>query len=171
MAGILVLNAGSSSIKFSLFSALHRSSDVICEGACEGIGDQLHAKAKDAAGHALIKEQLSLDPNHEQALSWLLGWFVRQFPGHPPVAAGHRIVHGGSRYSKPVKLNAEVITELERLVLLAPLHQPHHFEAIAALSKLLPALTQIGCFDTAFHENRPVVAKQFALPSHTHAKP
>ncbi len=166
MAGILVLNAGSSSIKFSLFSASRRpeSGDVICEGACEGIGNQLHATAKDAAGHVLVKEQLSGDPDHEQALSWLLGWLARQFPGYLLIAAGHRIVHGGTRYSRPVELDAEVIAELERLVPLAPLHQPHHLEAIAALSKLHPDLMQIGCFDTAFHETRPAVAKQFALP-------
>ncbi|OJU30404.1 MAG: acetate kinase [Nitrobacter sp. 62-13] len=166
MAGILVLNAGSSSIKFSLFAASRRPQpgDVICEGACEGIGSQLHATAKDADGHVLVNERPSGDPSHEQALSWLLGWLAHQFSGYPLVAAGHRIVHGGSRYSRPVELDADVIAELKRLVPLAPLHQPHHLEAIAALSKLHPDLMQIGCFDTAFHEKRPLVAKQFALP-------
>ena len=166
MAGLLVLNAGSSSIKFSLFSASLRpeSGDVICEGACEGIGDHLHAKAKDTTGQALVEQQLDGDPTHERALSWLLDWLAQHFPDYPLAAAGHRIVHGGSLYSKPVELDAHVIADLERLVPLAPLHQPHHLEAIAALSKLHPNLTQIGCFDTAFHKSQPAVAKQFALP-------
>ena len=165
MAGLLVLNAGSSSIKFSLFSALHRpeSGDIICEGACEGIEDHLHARARDAAGQ-VVQEQLDGDPTHEQALSWLLDWLARNFSDHPLAAAGHRIVHGGSRYSRPVELDADVIAELERLIPLAPLHQPHHLEAIAAISKLHHALTQIGCFDTAFHKSQPAVATQFALP-------
>lgn len=166
MDAILVLNAGSSSIKFSLFSAAERPEPdgVICEGGCEGIGDELRAHAKDAAGHLLVNEDVSGEPNHEHALSWLLGWLMRKFPEHALLAAGHRIVHGGSRYSEPVRINAGVIAELERLIPLAPLHQPHHLEAIAALSKLHPGLPQIGCFDTAFHHGQPFVARQFALP-------
>ncbi len=166
MEAILVLNAGSSSIKFSLFSGAARPepNGVICEGECEGIGDALQAHAKDGAGRLLVNEDVGGVPNHEHALSWLLHWLRRKFPDDSLLAAGHRIVHGGSRYFAPVRLDATVIAELERLVPLAPLHQPHHLEAIAALSKLHPGLPQIGCFDTAFHHHQPLVARQFALP-------
>ncbi len=163
---ILVLNAGSSSIKFSLFSGAERPGQdgLVCEGACEGIGDELQAHAKDKAGHLLVNERLSGESTHGRALSWLLDWIEGRFPEHSLLAVGHRIVHGGSRYSAPVKIDADVIAELERLVPLAPLHQPRHLQDIAAISKLHPGLPQIGCFDTAFHHDQPRVARQFALP-------
>jgi acetate kinase len=166
MEAILVLNAGSSSIKFSLFSGTQRPelNAVICEGECSGIGDVLQARIKDAAGRRLVNEPVGGAPNHEHALSWLLDWLTRKFPDHSLLAAGHRIVHGGSRYSAPVRIDAGVIAELKRLVPLAPLHQPRHLADIAALSKLYPDLPQIGCFDTAFHHDQPFVARQFALP-------
>lgn len=163
---ILTLNAGSSSIKFTLFSAAQRpdSDSVICEGACDGIGDHLHVSAIDSSGRRLVDQPLDSTPDHEAALSWLLGMLEAQFSQHPLVAAAHRIVHGGSRFHEPERLDAGVITELKRLIPLAPLHQPHHLEAIAALSRLHPNLIQIGCFDTAFHHSQPSVAKQFGLP-------
>lgn len=166
MEAILVLNSGSSSIKFSLFSGAQRPepNGVICEGACQGIGDALQARVKDASGRLLVNEQLSGESTHPRALSWLLDWIKGKFPEHSLLAVGHRIVHGGSRYSAPVRIDAGVIAELKRLVPLAPLHQPRHLEDIAALSKLYPGLPQIGCFDTAFHHDQPFVARQFALP-------
>ncbi len=166
MDAILVLNAGSSSIKFSLFSGAERPEPdgVICEGGCEGIGDELQAQAKDQAGHLIVNERLSGESSHERALSWLLDFLEKNFPEHSLLAVGHRIVHGGSRYSAPVKIDAAVIAELERLVPLAPLHQPRHLQDIAALSKLHPGLPQIACFDTAFHHDQPRVARQYALP-------
>ncbi len=163
---ILVLNAGSSSIKFSVFPGHARPSrqDLICDGECEGIGHRVHFTAKDRAGASLVDEHLAEGTTHEDALAALLRWLEGHFQDHRLVAAGHRVVHGGSRYTAPVRIDASVIAELRRLIPLAPLHEPHHLAAIAALSKLHPALPQIACFDTAFHHTEPEVATAFALP-------
>ncbi len=162
---ILVLNAGSSSIKFSVFPGHVRPdrTDLLCDGECEGIGDRLHFTAKDRAGVSLIDESPE-GSTHEDALSELLRWMERYFRNHRLVAAGHRVVHGGLRYTSPVRIDATVIDELRRLIPLAPLHQPHHLAAMAAISKLHPTLPQIACFDTAFHHTQPEVATSFALP-------
>jgi acetate kinase len=97
-------------------------------------------------------------------LDVLLQWCRHQFNGQHVIAVGHRVVHGGDRYSAPVLIDSVVISELQRLVPLAPLHQPHHLSAIAAVSKLYPGLPQVACFDTAFHHTQPGVATAFALP-------
>jgi acetate kinase len=163
---ILVLNAGSSSIKFSVFPGHVRPSrqDLMCDGECEGIGHRVHFKVKDRAGASLVDEYLSEGTSHEDALSALLRWLETQFQDHRLVAVGHRVVHGGALYTAPVRIDASVTAELRRLVPLAPLHQPHNLAAIAALAKLHPALPQIACFDTAYHHTQPEVATAFALP-------
>jgi acetate kinase len=172
---IFVLNAGSSSIKFSLF----RSADIahatvtpdhaglLCDGQMSGIGrigHAVHFFAVDGSGATLIDEHLQNDTDHEAALDALLHWFELQFPGQRLIGVGHRVVHGGMLYTVPVLINTNVIAELRRLVPLAPLHQPHHLTAIAALSKLYPGLPQVACFDTSFHHTQPNVASAFALP-------
>jgi acetate kinase len=163
---ILVLNAGSSSIKFSLFPGGSRPmpDDLVCEGQFEGIGRRVHFSAKDGAGRLLTDQHLPEGTTHEDALAVLLRWLGERFPQEELIAAGHRIVHGGSRFTKPVRIDATVIAELTRLIPLAPLHQPHHLAAIAALSKLHPSLPQFACFDTSFHHTQPPVATAFALP-------
>ncbi len=163
---ILILNAGSSSIKFSLFRGHEQPMrrGLLCEGQCAGIGHRVHFTAKDGAGIVLIDRDLTESASHEDALSALLCWLHNQFPQQQLIGAGHRVVHGGSRFVDPVRIDATVVAELTRLVPLAPLHQPHHLAAIAALSKLYPALPQVACFDTSFHHTQPAVAATFALP-------
>jgi acetate kinase len=124
----------------------------------------VHFKAKDSAGVSLVDEYLAEGTTHEDALAALMLWLEGHFQDHRLVAAGHRVVHGGSLYTAPVRIDASVIGELRRLIPLAPLHQPHNLAAIAALSKLHPALPQIACFDTAFHHTQPEIATAFALP-------
>ncbi len=162
---ILVLNAGSSSIKFSVFPGDIRPNReaLLCDGECEGIGDRLHFMANDRAGKSLVDE-FPHGTTHEDALAVLLRWLEHHFQDYRLVAAGHRVVHGGSRYAAPVRIDESVIEEIRWLIPLAPLHQPHHLAAIAAVSKLHPALPQIACFDTAFHHTQPEVATAFALP-------
>jgi acetate kinase len=162
---ILVLNAGSSSIKFSLFEAHVRPSrqGFLCEGQCEDIGHRVHFTAKDRASASLVNEHLAAI-THEDALSVLLRWLENHFQDHRLLAAGHRVVHGGSLYTEPVRIDVSVIAELRRLIPLAPLHQPHPLAAIAALSKLDPDLPQIACFDTSFHHTQAALASAFALP-------
>ena len=163
---ILVLNAGSSSIKFALFPGEQRPvrSDVVCEGEYEGLGHLVHFAAKDGAGYPLIDKDLPEAKTHEDIIAALLRWLEARFPEQALVAAGHRVVHGGMLYTEPVRIDSGVIEELTRLVPLAPLHQPHHLSAIAALAKLHPTLPQVACFDTSFHCTQPEVATRFALP-------
>jgi acetate kinase len=163
---ILVLNAGSSSIKFSVFPGRDQPNrrDIICDGQCEGIGHRVHFTAKDHAGAPLADEVMAEGSTHEAALAMLLRWLEQHFGDHRLVAAGHRVVHGGSLYAAPVVIDAAVSAELHRLIVLAPLHQPHNLAAIAALAKLYPAMPQIACFDTAFHHTQSELATAFALP-------
>lgn len=168
---ILVLNAGSSSIKFSVFPGRLWPSrqDLICTGEFEDIGAKLHFTAKEGSGAALA-DDYPPGTTHEDALAVLRRWLDVRFPDQQVIAAGHRVVHGGVRYAKPVRIDADVVTELERLIPLAPLHQPHHLAAIRGLSKLHPTLPQVACFDTAFHRTQPEVATTFALPRRFNAE-
>ena len=120
---ILVLNAGSSSIKFSVFPSHDQPNrqDIMCEGECEGIGHRVHFTAKDRAGASLVDEYLAEGTSHEEALAALLRWLEDRFTDHQLVAAGHRVVHGGSLYAAPVLVDASVSAELRRLIPLAPL--------------------------------------------------
>ena len=163
---ILVLNAGSSSIKFSLFPADDRPArrDLLCDGQMEGIRHRVHFFAKNAAGAPLVERHLDEGTDHQAALAVLLRWFDEHFAERRVTAVGHRVVHGGTRYAAPVRIDAAVTAELQRLIPLAPLHQPHHLAAIAAIAKLYPGLPQVACFDTAFHHDQPAIAAAFALP-------
>jgi acetate kinase len=163
---ILVLNAGSSSLKFSVFPGHERPSrqGIICEGEYEGIGHRVHFTAKDRNRTTLVDAYLTDGLSHEDALAALLGWLEDHFHDNQLVAAGHRVVHGGSPYTAPVVIDAAVLAELRRLVPLAPLHQPHNLAAIEALARLHSALPQVACFDTAFHHTQSEVATAFALP-------
>ena len=163
---ILVLNAGSSSLKFSVYEsgAAPGGLGLICTGACDGIGHRIHFAAKDDSGAALLDRHLDEGATHEDALGALLRWLEMHFAGQRLIGAAHRVVHGGALYSAPVRIDDAVIAELTRLIPLAPLHQPHHLTAIAAVAKLHPGLPQIACFDTAFHHGEARVATRFALP-------
>jgi acetate kinase len=163
---ILVLNAGSSSVKFSLFEGHERpgTKGLVCDGEFDGIGHRVHFVARDNSESSLADLYLRQGTTHEDALATLLSWVEDQFPNHRLLAAGHRVVHGGSLFTSPVRIDASVVEELRRLVPLAPLHQPHNLAAITAISKLHPELTQVACFDTAFHHTQPELAAAFALP-------
>lgn len=163
---ILVINAGSSSFKFSLFPAEQRPTrqDLLCEGEFEGLRHRALFRVQDGSGTPLANEPLEEGATHEDGLAALLGWVEQHFPQHEVVAAGHRVVHGGATYREPVLIDRGVVVELNRLVPLAPLHQPHHLAAIAAIAKLHPGLPQVTCFDTSFHHSQPHTATIFALP-------
>jgi acetate kinase len=163
---IIVVNAGSSSLKFTLFPAATRpqSSHLICKGEIEGIGHIAHFVAKQLGGKTLIDEPATGVHTPEHALAAVLRWLERQFPEQELVAAGHRVVHGGTRFLRSVQVDGAILAELCALSALAPLHQPQNLAAIDALFKLHPSLPQVACFDTAFHHTMPVVATAFALP-------
>ena len=167
---ILVINAGSSSIKFALFETEPALADrAALSGQIEGIGAAPHLKAGDASGRRIADAALpaatgDTEAQHHEALQYLLAWIERHDGGRQIVAAGHRVVHGAERYSEPVRLSPGIVKELADFIPLAPLHQPHNLAAIRALAALKPGLPQVGCFDTAFHRTQPVVAQTFALP-------
>jgi acetate kinase len=164
---ILVVNAGSSSLKFSLFrvdvaAALH----LAVRGQIDGIGTQPRMKAKDGIGTVLVERDLAVTKVREvkDAIALAGAWLREQFAGEPLLAVGHRVVHGGAEYSRPVLVDAAVFTSLERLIPLAPLHQPHNLAAIRAVRETQPQIPQVACFDTAFHRTHPQLADLYALP-------
>lgn len=165
---ILALNAGSTSLKFSLF-ATTRDTDALSllyRGGVEGLGSEPRFLVYDATGQRQGDEQLTAKVviSHEEALNVLLEWIERHEAGLKLIAAGHRVVHGGTLYSASVLLDAVALTYLEQLVPLAPLHQPHNLATIRAVARIKPDLPQVACFDTAFHHTQPAVAQAFALP-------
>lgn len=162
----LVVNAGSSSLKFALYEAQQEPSRqaLLCAGEFAAIGHQTRFQAADGAGAVLETPPVSPGETHEAALHILLRWLDERFTGYRLAAAGHRVVHGGSRFAAPVLIDEAVVAEIRRLIPLAPLHQPHHLRAIEALSRLHPALPQVACFDTAFHHGQAEVVTSFALP-------
>jgi acetate kinase len=163
---IVTINSGSSSIKFTLFRAKGELEHmaVLCRGQIDGLGEEPRFIAEDSAGCQVANERLEAGASHEQALDLLVRWGKRHFAGNSLAAAGHRVVHGGAMYNAPVVVDPSVIADLESLVSLAPLHQPHNLAGIKALAKLDPNLPQVACFDTAFHYTQPQVATAFALP-------
>jgi len=163
---IAVLNAGSSSFKFSLFAQHAESIALVSRGQAEGLYTSPRFTAKDSAG-AVIGEKSWGDGaklGHDGALEYLVGFLREKLTQHRLVGVGHRVVHGGLEYTKPVRVDAGVLDALEKYVPLAPLHQPHNLAPIRVLLERLPKLPQVACFDTAFHRTQPPVAQAFALP-------
>ena len=163
---LLTLNAGSSSLKFSVF----RDSDpqeLLLQGQLESLLTAPRFVARDAAGNVLDEHTWPTGSTlgHPGAIEFLLAWGqTGKFGEHRITAAGHRVVHGGMKFTQPVRVDDRVLAELESLVPLALLHQPHNIAAIRALAKQAPSLPQVACFDTSFHRTQPAVAQQFALP-------
>ncbi len=163
---ILALNSGSSSIKFSLYAAASEegAEQALLRGNLEGLGHQVHFTVQDAVGATVVDTTHKELATHQQALALLLDWLKTKSDAFTLAAAGHRVVHGGSKFTAPVMVNADILSELEALAPLAPQHQPHNLAAITALAQLHPDLPQIACFDTAFHRTQADVATTFALP-------
>ena len=164
---ILVVNAGSSSIKFSVFLEGGEALDLLLGGQTEGIYTTPRFKAKDAAGAVVGERQWPAGEalGHDGAITYLADFLREQLGAHRLVAVGHRVVHGGLDYAAPVRLTAEIVGHLERFIPLAPLHQPHNLKPIRLLLANRPGLPQVACFDTAFHRRQPEVAQAFALPT------
>jgi acetate kinase len=163
---IAVFNAGSSSLKFAFYEGDHR----ILSGQIDGIGIRPAAKAFAADGTALEPPNLaSATPTTPSGvLSVLIPWAKEKLGGRRLVALGHRVVHGGMRRVRPERITRELLVELEALIPLAPLHQPHNLTPIRTALALDPTLVQVACFDTAFHRSMPEVAQAFALTRELH---
>ncbi|MGL1832198.1 acetate/propionate family kinase [Rhodocyclaceae bacterium SMB388] len=168
MRAVLVLNAGSSSLKFALFPIDPQLAErPALSGQIEGIGASPEMSAKSSDG-VRYRENVRVsgghDAQHKDALDHLFGWLSTHSPELEIIAAGHRVVHGGESYSAPVLLDDAVLARLDTFVPLAPLHQPHNLRAVRAVSSLMPSIPQVACFDTAFHRTQPPLAQAFALP-------
>jgi acetate kinase len=165
--GIVVLNAGSSSLKFSLFAGAD-DLPFVAGGQVSGLYTAAtRFVAKDATGKQVAEKRWDAEAklDHHGAIVHIVEW-LRSTHGHEHrlAAVGHRVVHGGMDYAAPVRVDSEVVIRLEKLVPLAPLHQPHNLEPIRALLQRAPELPQVACFDTAAHRSNPPVAQMFALP-------
>ncbi len=157
---ILTLNAGSSSLKFALYKG---ADEMILRGVVEEVGHAPHVSLTAPRMRRLDPPDLA-GRSYEAGLDTLLQWLNARLDGDAIGAVGHRIVHGGRRFLDPVRIDETVLAELDALVPLAPLHQPHNLAAIRAVARTQPALPQVGCFDTAFHRTMPAVATRLALP-------
>jgi acetate kinase len=163
---ILVLNAGSSSLKFRAYDAGGEAPRLLLRGQVESLATEPHFSAADASGELREEHRwpAGTQLGHDGAIAYI-GDFLRSHgEGHRLAAAGHRVVHGGVRFTRPTLVTPAVIDELAALVPLAPLHQPHNLAPIRALARLRPELPQVACFDTAFHHTAPEEAQAFALP-------
>lgn len=166
---ILTLNAGSSSVKFSLFALSPEHGDLVSVyvGQVGRLFTHPHFSVKDAQGVQIVDTTLALNGSaqvrHKEVLATLLTWLDQHDDGLNLHAVGHRIVHGGEM-TCPVLLDQTILQQLEQLNPLAPLHQPHTLAAVRAIGEINPTLPQVACFDTAFHHTQPPVAQRFALP-------
>ena len=167
---IVVLNAGSSSIKFSLFLARGEDLELDLRGQIEGIytAPRFVAKGRDGRQRSEKSWVAGTKLGHNGALRHLVEFLKQELADDTLVGVGHRVVHGGLDYAEPVRIDAKVLASLEKFIPLAPLHQPHNLAPIRAAAAVLPDLPQIACFDTAFHRTNPDVAQRFAIPAELH---
>jgi acetate kinase len=157
----LVLNAGSSSLKFCVF----RAGQLDTRGQIDGIGTSPRFTAKNGDGQKIAEQGLEgTVTDARTALDALAGWLRSHYRDAQVIAVGHRVVHGGSRYRGPVVVTPQVFEDLRTLIPLAPLHQPYNLAAIEAVFERMPKVPQVACFDTSFHRGQPPVASLVPLP-------
>ena len=164
---VLVLNAGSSSLKFALYPCVGaRAWQALGRGQIEGIGSMPRMTAKTADGSRLPVPGLAATlADGRAALALLVEWLNETFGSVRVVGVGHRVVHGGPDHGRPVVVTPAILNELRRLEPLAPLHQPYNLGAIDAVAQRLPGVPQVACFDTSFHRGQPAVAELVPLPA------
>jgi acetate kinase len=166
---ILVLNAGSSSIKLAIFAERGDQLALELRGQLDGLYTMPRFRAEDPEGRVVAEKSWGETAlGHDNGVEYLREFLQQHLAGHRLVGVGHRVVHGGSAYTAPVRVDAETLAALERLVPLAPLHQPHNLLPMARLLERAPDLPQVACFDTSFHQTNPDVARRFALPASLH---
>lgn len=160
----LVLNAGSSSLKFCVFQRPAGDAwRLASRGQIDGIGSTPRLSVKDANDQSLAKKDVKVADGHE-AVEALAVWLRSQYGGARVLGVGHRVVHGGAQFKGPTVVNERVLEELHKLIPLAPLHQPYNLAAIEAVVERLPGVPQVACFDTSFHRGQSAVAELIPLP-------
>jgi acetate kinase len=172
MDAILVVNAGSSSLKFQAFATLdEKRLNLLVKGQVDGVGTRPRMRAENAAGKKLVEttytaqEIPDLPGAIQRAGEWLRGSQAVDL-----AAVGHRVVHGGPKYDRPVLITKEILRELQALIPLAPLHQPNNLAPVQMLLSRRPELPQVACFDTAFHRGQGPLADHYALPESYYAE-
>jgi acetate kinase len=164
---ILVINAGSSSIKFKLYEIVDRTGLAsFARGHMDGIGTRPRLRVRDRRGASLADQTFAPGevPDLPAAIDHVGTWLGSRLAGTPPAAVGHRVTHGGPAFAAPAVVDDAVLGALEELIPLAPLHQPHNLGPIRAIRQRFPGILQVACFDTAFHRGHPEVADRYALP-------
>ncbi len=164
---ILVLNAGSSSIKFRAFDVSGNVPELVLRGQIEGLYTAPDFVAVDAHGARIGEKKWDqgTELGHQGALKYIGDFLRGHREGHHVIAVGHRVVHGGMEFSQATLATPEVVAKLDKLVPLAPLHQPHNLASIRIVAQLRPDVPQVVCFDTAFHRVQPETAQAYALPA------
>jgi len=171
MDAILVVNAGSSSVKFQMFAVEGGGPRRLIKGQLDGIGTRPRLKAEASDKSSLIDRSYAPDKVADvpAAIATVASW-LRETQSLNLLAVGHRVVHGGPKYDRPVVVDQAVVANLEQYVSLAPLHQPNNLAPIRALMKSRPELLQVACFDTAFHHGHSEVADHYAIPERFYAE-
>jgi acetate kinase len=172
-SAVLVLNSGSSSVKFALYGAADDGAQRLVSGQIDNIERAPQLSLREASGEAserALKAYSDPGRTRAEALSFLIEMLSQRAGGAEVLAAGHRVVHGGARFREPVVVDRDVLAALETFIPLAPLHQPHNLAAIRALLDAVPGLPQVACFDTAFHATLPRLATLYALPRELEAR-
>jgi acetate kinase len=171
MDTILVVNAGSSSVKFQIFGIEGGGLKRQIKGQVDGIGTRPQLRASDANGCAIIdRAYAQAEASNVPAALQLAADWLRQAHAIQPAAVGHRVVHGGLDYNRPTLIDRDVLDRLDRYISLAPLHQPNNLAPIRALLERFPQLPQVACFDTAFHRGHSAVADHYAIPERFHSE-
>jgi acetate kinase len=172
MDTVLVVNAGSSSVKFQLYGTTGAGAlDRLVKGQMDGIGVRARLRASGADGKPLIDQSYSTQEVPDLPAAMLkVGAWLRETQKVTLIAVGHRVVHGGPDYDRPMLVDDGVIAQLERYVPLAPLHQPNNLAPIRSIRANNPQLPQVACFDTAFHRGHPALADYYAIPDRFHAE-
>ena len=162
----LVLNAGSSSLKYAVFQRPPGEEWMVpARGQVDGLGSTPRFRASDRAGKVIAEETLDKSvKDGGSALEYLAQWLRNRFGTARLLGVGHRVVHGGARFAGPVIVTPQILEELKALIPLAPLHQPHNLAAIETVAARLPGVPQVACFDTSFHRGQSPVAEVVPLP-------
>jgi acetate kinase len=164
---IVVVNAGSTSLKFAAYAVdASRSLPLLCRGQIDSMESDPHFVVKNAAGNHLGAHEWGKDRtiDHKTALHFVITWLEANLGDRKVIAGGHRIVLGGARFEAPVRIDGDVLTYLDSLVVIEPSHQPYNMLGARALAEAFPGLPQVACFDSSFHRTMPEVAQIYALP-------
>src|SRR4051812_41608929 len=161
----IVLNAGSSSLKFSIYRRPHMAAWALdARGQIDGIGTSPRFTAAEEDGTRIADERLEAGIDGRGAFDALAARLRARYGSARVLGVGHRVVHGGAKYAGPTIVTPDVVADLRTLVPLAPLHQPYNLAAIDAVTERMPGVPQVACFDTSFHRGRPAVADVVPLP-------